>query len=1260
MTNNVSYIIKVFTKNFCFLLRSLLICCLFSLNLYAEVLNNNNEQTDLCTYTPFPEIQDWYGEFSYRILTSYINDSDVAIGHLLIHPSQNKFLKGGTFKVLIDSLPVEIFQHPTLSDQGRYVIPYSTGDGDINIRFKTTFVNTDAEIKLLHQTEDSDTPFEIIFTIVSYCPPCEDAFSITPLLWAESKKRSIRSVRPTNTGVVIEIPSQGAFDGAVNSGPRQIKVKGPKRCGQWLVESFASWINITHPTIGQDGKVYGFGDDVVEYTVLKNDDEKERSSVITFKTQADKLIASFPVVQKDRRLSKIWINELDPESPLFNEAKYYTQINENNSVQLTLAAKWADESVTTINAVDKNIVWNIDSLQYAEIYPSGVLKANYIRGEPKDIMVFASYAYQSGLMLSTRRTQNALQIIDNSQVQYIEINGPEAIDEGDTGDYKVIASLSNENDTNITSEISWSVSPPQYASVAAVKRKYNINNELEYVAELKTNNVVENTTIKLTASYSNKGIIINETTDITIQDNTVLERIIINGAGNITNDESFSYIVRAYWSNEPSSILSKDVMWLLDLSDYQYASISSNGVLSPKMDMIGNTTKTINVSAMYDYDGETLNQNSKKAFKSVSLNGSTNWELSISLPYTSLTEGETIQLEANIRVDNGFPQDITKDATWSIEPEESEIASIFKGNLSIGNIQTSSEAFFVKACYTYSDKMQCDIKKITVYDTTELTKLSISGETEIVEGNIGTYKATTSWTNIPDQDATNKVHWSVHPSDNATITSQGRILALPVDQNTDIQLTASYSYNSNRVSDTKTITIVPGIKYLEIAGEQSMVNDNETAQYQAIVYWKDGGSANVTNQCEWAVDGPADIGKVDNGNPGQLMPHDIDGDQIVKISATYSFGEDNLLSKKNHRQVIVKDAFPRMLTIDGQVFSNGLQTGVLMIDTYAVSDTAYSDSLAHFETDWPIHTETKAYQLSIPASKTCNLIAYIDMNFNNQLDECESWSVYENAKPEELSQSVILTLQNNSLCSTAGVALDLSLATQEYIDSFSYQDIETHAVRSAEQELSVGIVAINTLNLDTFQVELQYDPLLIKYIKGSETEGGFLEQNYGNTIGFSVVEKQAGVLNIAASLVGSDQNQAPDGSGLLATMTFKILSTASGSNIKNVMIYLSNVYYINSQGETEKIVNLSHASIDIKQKPCEQYPWDFNKDGIVDFRDLNPFGDHWLFTEDDPKWDEQYNLNSAPDIDSNKQIINYKDLIALSIHWLETTSCNEN
>ncbi|KPA17770.1 hypothetical protein MHK_002018 [Candidatus Magnetomorum sp. HK-1] len=72
---------------------------------------------------------------------------------------------------------------------------------------------------------------------------------------------------------------------------------------------------------------------------------------------------------------------------------------------------------------------------------------------------------------------------------------------------------------------------------------------------------------------------------------------------------------------------------------------------------------------------------------------------------------------------------------------------------------------------------------------------------------------------------------------------------------------------------------------------------------------------------------------------------------------------------------------------------------------------------------------------------------------------------------------------------------------------------------------------------------------------------------------------------------------------------------------------------------------------------CPQWDFNIDEDQLINYLDLNLFGDHWLLNEDSENWNPKFNLSTDPDETSGKQTINFMDLMIFVDHWLESSPC---
>ncbi|RKZ47086.1 MAG: hypothetical protein DRQ58_07430 [Gammaproteobacteria bacterium] len=227
-----------------------------------------------------------------------------------------------------------------------------------------------------------------------------------------------------------------------------------------------------------------------------------------------------------------------------------------------------------------------------------------------------------------------------------------------------------------------------------------------------------------------------------------------------------------------------------------------------------------------------------------------------------------------------------------------------------------------------------------------------------------------------------------------------------------------------------------------------------------------------------------------------------------------------------------------------------------------------------------------------------------------------------------------------------GLALDMDISTTDYESTDPDSEIESQISACKEDEIWIAVAALGVTNLDTYQVEASFDTDKLEFLEGAEENpmGGInnlLKKNGGTTTGFLAVENTPGTVNISDTLTGTDCNQAPEGSGALALLKFRVLD-----GDPDAALTLGNVFFLDCTGGNEEITDLRNGKITMLQ-PME---CDFNLDGIVDFMDLGLLANHWLFKCGDGDWDTKYDLNGDC-------ITNFLDLQVFGDLWLKESPC---
>jgi hypothetical protein len=152
--------------------------------------------------------------------------------------------------------------------------------------------------------------------------------------------------------------------------------------------------------------------------------------------------------------------------------------------------------------------------------------------------------------------------------------------------------------------------------------------------------------------------------------------------------------------------------------------------------------------------------------------------------------------------------------------------------------------------------------------------------------------------------------------------------------------------------------------------------------------------------------------------------------------------------------------------------------------------------------------------------------------------------------------------------------LDADYTSHSYENIVSDIDIETHAVTYVNDKMYVAVVAQNVSNLDTYQVEIHFDPESLTFIGGHEAIpfsgiDNILTRCGGNIIGFQAVENDPGIITMANALVGNNTSEAPEGSGIIGILGFVVKKQTATDLI------LKNVFFMDSTGSKDTITKVS-------------------------------------------------------------------------------------
>jgi len=164
-----------------------------------------------------------------------------------------------------------------------------------------------------------------------------------------------------------------------------------------------------------------------------------------------------------------------------------------------------------------------------------------------------------------------------------------------------------------------------------------------------------------------------------------------------------------------------------------------------------------------------------------------------------------------------------------------------------------------------------------------------------------------------------------------------------------------------------------------------------------------------------------------------------------------------------------------------------------------------------------------------------------------------------------LKAQVSFAYENDS----PGCAVDFNIHTNNYDQNVVTQnDIDSRIRITAGKLLILGIVAQNVTKLKFFQVKVHYSYENLNFLRGDEdfidifnpnnSRYNLLKKNGESTLWISPTDSPKGCITLSSSISGnSNEIMAPDGSGFLGFLYFKVLN-----NDSTIFIILSDVHYV--------------------------------------------------------------------------------------------------
>ncbi|MDD2599078.1 MAG: pre-peptidase C-terminal domain-containing protein [Kiritimatiellae bacterium] len=254
---------------------------------------------------------------------------------------------------------------------------------------------------------------------------------------------------------------------------------------------------------------------------------------------------------------------------------------------------------------------------------------------------------------------------------------------------------------------------------------------------------------------------------------------------------------------------------------------------------------------------------------------------------SSVMEGAQSSYQAIFKVSGHPDQDVTLAANWSVSGVAG--TTINAGVLSAGAVSSDSTATITA---TYSG--QTATKQVLIQNQgapPTVTHISISGESEVTQGETASYTCTVHYNNSSTSVVTGQSMWSVDNPAYATIAQNGVLTAAASEQQRTVVVSASYTSVQGVFTSTFAVQItyasdpVGVLSAITISGP-ARVQGGTQAQMLCLGAY-DNGSFPLTAGITWRSLNPA-VATINNS--GVLSAAVVSSDTSVTITARYYSG----------------------------------------------------------------------------------------------------------------------------------------------------------------------------------------------------------------------------------------------------------------------------------------------------------------------------------------------------------------------------------
>lgn len=420
--------------------------------------------------------------------------------------------------------------------------------------------------------------------------------------------------------------------------------------------------------------------------------------------------------------------------------------------------------------------------------------------------------------------------VDRSLVS-ITIQGPTTVNEQSSENYTVLATYADGTSSLITPD-TWTIT--QNPEAASINRVTGV---------LTTNDIISNTPIIMSASFTHKGVTKTDTHNVMITAGVELVGLSIRGPDTVNSGSTTAFSVYAEFSNATESLVQPSSF----ASSHLKTSVTPGPKLVVQQIFVNGSTV---LSASYAFAGVTLN-----ATKNVSLVAAAILPVSLTIVGdTQVSEGsESSAYTYTVAYNDGHSE--TKTSVNSLTTNNPTVAKIINPNklTIVNNSITQDTVIRLNASYTESGVTLTDYLDVLAVNVVQVVPSAMRIRIQNgPDANASSHNENQSLTVIYQAEFNNNPGvWTdvsadagftaalVSPTNGATLSSDKLTLTLPeVTGNKNVTIQASIVRNGVTKSANYVVTIVDTTVYLNAlrvrlskapnAGNSSTEDENQT------------------------------------------------------------------------------------------------------------------------------------------------------------------------------------------------------------------------------------------------------------------------------------------------------------------------------------------------------------------------------------------------------------------------------------------------